>query len=104
MKRLREPPHANSHPTTSANNSKPHISRIKSIEEQLDDMLRSGNGGYKPNKRVAGGVEGTLTYTIKMMSRLINVVAKQRKELRRGRGQASCKVVADYMQVGTSNL
>ena len=77
-KRNKRPSHASSQPTTSANNAKPQVSRIRDIDEQLEDMLRSADGEYKPDKKTAGGVEGSLT-NIEKMNRLANAIAVQGK-------------------------
>ena len=74
------------------------MSRIKNIE-QLEDMLKSADGEYKPDKRTAGGVEGRLTNIEKMMNRLTNVVAEQRKEQEQGGEQCVASSIAGEMKV-----
>ena len=74
------PSHASSQPTTSSSNSKAQVARIKSIEDQLESVLRSTNTQYKSEQKTAGGVEGRLINIEKMMSRLTSVVEEQRKE------------------------
>ena len=73
------PSHDSSQLTTSSNNFKAQVARIKIIEDHLKSMLRSTNTQYKLEK-TTGVVEGRLTNIETMMSRLTSVVEERRKE------------------------